>query len=1045
VNTLPLRVQIAGELTLAAWLERVGSAIQELQLHAHSSLVAAHAHTNVPRGRPLFEAIVAFQNYPAADGAAWSELAIEAEPRPLHTDYPLTIIVEPGQALRLRFTYQCGRLSDARASQLAEHLRTAIIAVPTAVNRPVAEWPILHTAERRRIVESWSRGATYDPGTALAHEYVAEMARRSPSRIALEMDSRTLTYEELNGTANQLAHWLQRRGAGPDRIIAIHAERSIELVVAALAILKAGAAFLPLSTEDPPARVQRVVQQAKPVLILTQARLRERAQALGAQVAQVAELDGPSAPWRGHSSADPLPSATGLNLAYVIATSGSTGEPKLVMNTHEGLQNRITWGQRAYPLDAHDRVLQKTPCTFDVSVWEMLWPLMFGARLVIAAPAGHRDPTYIAEAIARHDVSVVHFVPTMLQLFLEQPDLATRCRHLRLVVTSGEALTSSQRDRLFEQLPASLLNLYGPAEAAIEVSHWPCQPDQRGQPVPIGRPIDNTSLYVLDESGELCPAGIAGELCIAGLNLARGYLGRPDLTAERFVPDPFSKEPGRRVYRTGDLARYTGEGVIEYLGRKDFQVKLHGQRIELAEVEEALRGQPGVRNAVVVAMGDSTGGQRLVAYVAGARWEAGELRSGIGQRLPAYMVPSLFVPVDALPLTASGKLDRKALPALDQASLGGSRRPFVAPRDLIEDELAQLWREILEVERVGAQDHFFFDLGGHSLMALRLLSRVGQTYPVRVSLAEFLREPTVSALAGLLRGADRETARQDPLVPIQPKGQQRPLFLAPPALGLALVYQDLARALGRDQPLYAFQAPGLEDATTPIADARQLASQYLAAVRSVQPAGPYLIGGYSYGGLVAFAMADQLAAAGETVERLFIFDTLAPAGQGSAPEIDPARLLLEVAEVLARYTGKELSLSLEQLRAVEPEQQLRQVHAALLTQGVFAGVDGPLQLDRLVAVERAAIEALAAYRPNRCEAPVELIRCTTPTRQDMGDLSPERFAEPTFGWKQWCAREINVHWVESDHLALMRPPAVSHTAAIVAQVLGQIASGSPGP
>ncbi|MFD0547749.1 amino acid adenylation domain-containing protein [Streptomyces rectiviolaceus] len=458
------------------------------------------------------------------------------------------------------------------------------------------------------------------------------------------------------------------------------------------------------------------------------------------------------------SPENPDAAVDGEDLAYVIFTSGSTGRPKGVMNVHAALRNRLLWMQDAYGLDASDRVLQKTPFSFDVSVWEFFWPLMTGAALVMARPDGHRDSAYLADTIATERITTIHFVPSMLQLFLSEPP--GRSAGLRRVFCSGEELSRDLHDRFLGLHTAELHNLYGPTEAAIDVTAWHCRPQDDPRPVPIGHPIANIRMYVLDRHDRPVPAGVAGELCIGGRGLARGYLDRPELTAERFTDDPFV--PGARIYRTGDLARHRTDGALEFLGRLDHQVKLRGQRLELGEIEAVLTRHATVREAVVVAHEHSPGDVRLAAYVTPARAdrpEAGDLAAHLREQLPEYMVPASFTVLDALPLTPSGKTDRKALPA-PQTGRPDLKTRFVAPKDGLEQTLAGMWRGLLGVERVGLRDNFF-DLGGHSLLMAEFRTGLAAALGHELTMVELFQHPTIESLAARLGGTRSEPGTAD--------------------------------------------------------------------------------------------------------------------------------------------------------------------------------------------------------------------------------------------------------------------------------------------
>ncbi|WP_147442321.1 non-ribosomal peptide synthetase, partial [Corallococcus exercitus] len=525
-----------------------------------------------------------------------------------------------------------------------------------------------------------------------------------------------------------------------------------------------------------------MLEDAHPAVLLAQEHLLSRLPSHDAQVLCIDTQWEDIALQPRHA---PSARATADGLAYVIFTSGSTGRPKGAMNAHGPVVNRLLWMQSAYSLQPHDVVLQKTPFSFDVSVWEFFWPLMTGARLVVAKPGGHQEPAYLARLISEAGVTTLHFVPSMLQVFLEEPGLEA-CTSLRRVVCSGEALPVELAERCLRRLPwAGLHNLYGPTEAAVDVTFHQCLPGESRRSVPIGRPVANTQIRLLDSRLEPVPVGVPGELFIGGVQVGRGYLGRPELTAERFIPDAFSDMPGARLYRTGDVARWLPDGAIEYVGRADFQVKVRGLRIELGEIEAALEQHPGVRQAVVVAREDAAGDKRLVAYVACRSGveavDVSALRARLHEKLPEYMVPSAFVVLEALPLTPSGKVDRKALPAPEAPV---STAEYVAPRNPTEEKLAALWAQVLRVPRVGATDHFF-ELGGHSLLATQLVSRVRAAFGVELALRTVFEAPTLEGLARHLDAANTSEPATGlpPLVPV-PRGEAPPLSFAQQRLWL---------------------------------------------------------------------------------------------------------------------------------------------------------------------------------------------------------------------------------------------------------------------
>jgi len=531
-------------------------------------------------------------------------------------------------------------------------------------------------------------------------------------------------------------------------------ERSLEMVVGLLGILKAGGAYLPLDPEYPPERLAYMLEDGAPTVLLTQGSAGS-ALPVGLPAIPVVDLEQDEAQWIGQSEQNPERSNAGSDarsLAYIIYTSGSTGQPKGAMNEHRGALNRLIWMQDAYGLGPGDAVLQKTPLSFDVSVWEFFWPLLNGARLVMAGAGGHKDPAYLSRIIREQEVTTLHFVPSMLQIFLESPEVSN-CRKLR-VICSGEALSASLARRFYERLPESELhNLYGPTEAAVDVTAWNCKEKASGSGIPIGRPVANTRMYALNDKWQLSPIRVTGELYIGGVQVGRGYHRRPELTAERFLPDAFSREPGVRLYQTGDQGRWLPDGTIEFLGRNDFQVKIRGFRIELGEIEARLAEHAGVGQAVVIAFDDKETGKRLVAYYTGEEVGAESLRAHLLSTLPEYMAPAAFVFLSELPLTPNGKLDRKALEAPDLSKQ--LQRQYEGPRTSVERLLCSIWEQLLGVERVGIQDNFF-ELGGHSLTMMRVHRKLQQELAKKFSLMVMFEHSTIASLAKYLMNDNPE-------------------------------------------------------------------------------------------------------------------------------------------------------------------------------------------------------------------------------------------------------------------------------------------------
>ncbi|MEU7157487.1 amino acid adenylation domain-containing protein [Streptomyces chrestomyceticus] len=728
---------------------------------------------------------------------------------------------------------------------------------------PQGEHGIATAAERSLVLEQFNATARELPPTTLIGPIEAQAAR-TPAATALVFGDSTWTYAELDARANRLARHLASLGVRPGTLVAVAVPRSADLVLTLLAVLKAGGAYLPLDPDYPADRLAYMLDDARPVCVITD---RDDRVPGDGQLPVVA-LDGLDL--GAYSGTVPPRPLTPDHPAYVIYTSGSTGRPKGVVVSHRAIDNRLRWMQGEYGLEPGDRVLQKTPSGFDVSVWEFFWPLRQGATLVVAEAGGHRDPAYLARVIREQAVTTCHFVPSMLQMFLVEPDMVN-CTGLRRVFCSGEALSRETAREFARALPdVELHNLYGPTEAAVDVTYHACAPDGEG-PVPIGAPVWNTRLYVLDAALQPCPPGIPGELYLAGTQLADGYLGRPGLTATRFIDNPYGPDGGR-MYRTGDLARWTDHGELLYLGRTDHQVKLRGQRVELGEIEEALAALPAVAAACAVVREDRPGDQRLTGYVTYEHRDGEtppdpeELRAALARTLPEHMVPTSVVALDAFPLSPNGKLDRKQLPA-PSFEAGPGR----APRTHREETLTRLFAEVLGLPRVGVDDAFF-DLGGTSLLAARLMARVRDTLGTGLAIGALFQDRTPAALAARLDGDGAGGDALDVLLPLRPAGDRVPLFVLHPAGGISWCYSGLLSRLDPAQPVYGLQARGLARDEPLPATMEEMAADYVRQLRTVRPHGPYRLLGWSVGGVLAHTVAVQLQEAGERVEFLALLD-----------------------------------------------------------------------------------------------------------------------------------------------------------------------------
>ncbi|MCI5145933.1 MAG: amino acid adenylation domain-containing protein, partial [Candidatus Electrothrix sp. AR3] len=693
MNPVALSTHIKSEADVAELLQCIQQTVEEAVEHKNYPFQALAEEFNLNKGlnrAPIFQMMLVLCDFPnPLTESPVLQSALDSIREYSNTCDLVLIASEEAKTVHITFEYNAELFTSSTVERFLANFCMLLSGMVSDSRQHISCLPLMTEEERHQLLMDWNNTAVDYPWEKPIHQLVEEQAEKTPDAVAVFFEGQELTYQELNCRANQLAHYLQNLGVKSESLVGICIERSLEMVVGLLGILKSGGAYVPIDPTYPADRIAYMLENSQVPILLTQDHLQATLPEYeGHLICLDADWDSIAAEKQKKLASKFTPE----DLIYIIYTSGSTGKPKGTMNTHKGLINRILWMEDEYRLTPEDSVLQKTPFSFDVSGWEFWWTLIMGARLVIAKPEGHKDPNYLIQLITEQHITVLHFVPSMLQIFLENPHVES-CSSLKQVFCSGEALPISLQEHFFTHLKAAELhNLYGPTEAAIDVTYWPCQPGtQLSSSVPIGRPVANTQTYILDTRLQPVPVGIAGELYLGGVQLARGYLHRPELTAEQFIENPFADDfQSRRLYKTGDLARYLSDGNIEYLGRIDHQVKLRGFRIELGEIEAALSQHEQVGEAVVV-LYERDDNKFLAAYItaAGGRDTAdiSELRSWLRQRLPEYMIPTSFTVLDSLPLTPNGKTDRKALP---EPELINRRldESFVAPRDALEQQVA---------------------------------------------------------------------------------------------------------------------------------------------------------------------------------------------------------------------------------------------------------------------------------------------------------------------------------------------------------------------
>ena len=1066
INTLVLRADLAGNPSFRDLLRQVREVA--LQAYTHQDvpfemLVEALQPERDLSHHPLFQVMFALQNMPssALELPSLHLELIEVESSSVKFDLGLTMTMTTA-GLRGYLQYNTDLFAATTIERLVGHLHTLLNGIALDPEQRIDDLPMLTEAEYQQLA-AWNAVVADTPTDRCLHHLFEAQAARTPEQVALVCGERQLTYAALNVRANQLAHHLQALGVKPEMRVGLCLERSLDLVVGLLGILKAGGAYVPLDPAYPAERLEWMLADAQISILVTQQTLRAT---LPAHAAQQVCLDSDWQQIAQQSSVDPGSAVHPDHLAYVIYTSGSTGRPKGVEVAHRSVVNVQSTVQQRFGFCVGDAMPWIASVAFDIALLELCNPLLGGGTSIVLTREEILDLPRLHEVLT--GCTALHAVPSLLRQIVQHA--TTTHPHMRLVFVGGEAVSPD----LLAALPAVFPNaeahvLYGPTEATIICASYHVPRDTPIVGHPIGTPLPNQQLRIADDQGRPVPIGVIGELYIGGAGVARGYLNRPELTAEKFIV-----LDGQRWYRSGDRARFQADGTIEFLGRLDHQIKLRGFRIELEEIEAVLRRHPGVREAVVVAREDRplAGGhpdQRLVAYVVGkeqgkketkehhsqaaknqdnhqqdesqgenheraevdapssgaacSALVSSELQSFIQEQLPAYMVPSAFVVLQTLPLTPQGKLDRRRLPAPDTTQL--DRETFVAPRDRWEWQLAQIWQAVLGLEQVSVTANFF-ERGGHSLLAVRLMAQIQQHFDHTLPLTTLFQAPTIELLAARLRH-DMPAQPWSPLVALQPHGTQRPFFCVHPVGGTVLCYTELTRHLSPNRPCYGLQALGIEPGQTPLTSVEEMAAEYITAMRAVQPDGPYLLGGWSLGGVIAFEMAQQLQRAGQLVERLVLLDSSPP-----YPEVVPADDLLLVvnfARDLGGLFGKELPITPNDLRLRAADDPLEYVLVQAREHGVVPPDVEPEQLRRLAGVFQANQQAALRYTPQPLPQGIILLRASE-------SFGPGELPDLSERWRS-LALNVAAHPVPGNHYTMLRSPQVQSVASQLEACLPQ--------
>ncbi|MFB1485352.1 amino acid adenylation domain-containing protein, partial [Corallococcus sp. RDP092CA] len=1024
VNTLVLRTTLDGDPTFRELLGRVRETT--LGAYAHQEvpfekLVEALAPTRDTSRTPLFQVSMTLQNAPEA-ALPLTDLTlegVEVEHRTAKFDLALGL-GETANGLEGGLEFNTDLFDASTAERIARHLGVLLEGIAANPDARLHQLPLLTPEDRAQVVAGWNTHERF-PVDACLHSIFEAQVARTPGAVAVTYGEQRLTYRELDRRANQLAHHLRSLGVGPEVLVGLAVERSLELMVGLLAILKAGGAYLPMDPAYPRERLEFMVEDARVPVVLTQQHLLD---VVPSGAAKRLCLDSDAAQWASAPTTPPDSGVAPHHLAYVIYTSGSTGRPKGAQIEHAQVVRLFDGTKHWFDFGAKDVWTLFHSYAFDFSVWEMWGALLYGGRLVVVPYEVSRAPADFHALLKREGVTVLNQTPSAFRQLIQHEERAgdPEGLSLRTVVFGGEALEfGSLRPwyaRHADDAPV-LVNMYGITETTVHVTYRALKAAdaEGGRGSEVGQPIPDLQVYVLDAHGQPVPPGVTGELYVGGDGLGRGYLGRPELTAQRFIPDPFSRRPGARLYRSGDLARWRPNGTLEYLGRADFQVKVRGFRIELGEIEAGLLSHPSVREAVALVREDVPGDKRLVAYLVGAPGQAvagaQELREQLRRTLPEYMVPAAFVTLDALPLTSNGKVDRRALPAPDTTRTEASTR--VVARTPLQLQLVRIWEETLGVSPIGIRDDFF-DLGGHSMLAVQLMGRIQQATGRNLPLASLFQASTVEQLAALL---EQEARAWSPLVALKPEGTRPPLFCVHPAGGGVLCYVDLARELDADQPCYGLQARGTEG-EEPLGTVAEMAALYLASVRQVQPHGPYHLAGWSLGGIIAFEMARQLRAEGEEVALLASIDAYTV--QHMVPDKQPEQVLEEMLTseltfMLATTTGgdpMELRERISRMTQAERVNYFYEVGSQSDSQIAEVGVD---RVRNLYRVFEFTSRAFTSYDAKPLDGKLVLLRASQrpDTRED-------------HGWEGLVSGGVEVVDMPGSHMTMMRKPLIANVA-----------------
>ncbi|MCW5318204.1 amino acid adenylation domain-containing protein [Nostoc sp. KVJ3] len=1051
VNSLVLRTDFSGKVTFKELLNRV----REITLEAYS-------HQDLPFEKlveelhperdlsyhPFFQVVFSLQNTPIEtlelSGLTLSLFEFDSKTAKLDLEFHLWQDLE---SLKGQMVYSTDLFDDKTITRMLGHFQTLLESIVANPEQRISDLSLLTVQERQELLIDWNDTKRDYLENKCFHQFFEAQVEKTPDAIALVFDNEQLSYKELNIRSNQLAHYLKKLGVVPDVLVGICVERSPEAIVALLGILKAGGAYLPLDPSLPQERLKFILEDAQVSILLTHCSLAPLFKWDWGDLLSIVYIDEDWATITQHSQENPTSCVTLDNLAYVVYTSGSTGKPKGVLLQHRGLSNLAASQIEVFNIQPINRILQFASLSFDASIFEIVMGLQTGATLYLANKESLLPGQPLLNLLREKAITHVTLPPAVLAV-LATESLPT----LQTIICAGESCTDDIVKRWWNS-QRRFFNAYGPTEATVwstvaEISTMTEKP-------PIGRPIANTQIYILDKYLQPLPIGIIGELYISGEGLAQGYLNRPELTIEKFIPNPFSDKKGARLYKTGDLARYRTDGKIEFLGRIDNQVKIRGFRIELSEIETVLSQHQSVQKAVVIVKENVSGDKYLVAYIVPnieTQNFTSLLRKFLKEKLPEYMIPKAFVILDSLPLTVNGKVDRYVLTALNTPTSHSIDKAFIAPRTPTESTLAKIWAEVLNIEGVGIYDNFF-DLGGNSLLTVQLMKQIYKHFERELPLSSLFLNPTIESLATAL-SSKADSLPWSPLVPIQPAGSSPAFFCVHPIFGVVFPYYELAQNLGKNQPFYGLQPIGLDGKSSPLTRIEDMATHYIEALRTVQPKGPYFLGGWSFGGWVAFEMAQQLQNSGEEVALLAVLDTLAPI-PGNIPSLGSGFkfMLTTVARyiwpffldyfyliiAIAKNRINSLTFGLTNFDKIVQNSVWESLRRTLQTnlfshfiQKEDATVNIIPEESKLRLLSELAIRPMLRVFYANSQAVLNYVPQAYPKRINLFRTKVESSIakeDPSLGWDQLTVGGTEIHHIPGNHLTMLRKPHIQILAA----------------